>query len=73
MTNGADAKRRTDRAGAFDDAQRIWLLEQDMDQLVERIDRRLSRIEQRQWWVLATFVGMIITFASVLLSIIGTR
>lgn len=73
MTNGAEEKKRTQRDQQFTDSQRIWLIERDLDELISRIDHRLDSIDRRQWWVIATFIGMIITFASVLLSILGTR
>lgn len=73
MTNGANARKRTQRADEFDEGQRVWLLEQDMDRLVERIDVRLDRIDRRQWWVVVTFVGMIVMFSATLIALLGQR
>lgn len=61
MSNGADARKRTDRSAEFSEGQRIWLLERDFDEREVHIDERLRRMENTLRRISAACIG-ILTF-----------
>jgi hypothetical protein len=50
MSNGADARARTDRGLEFTDTQRIWLMERDLDEAEKRWERKFDEADKR-WGV----------------------
>lgn len=87
MANGADATRRTDRGTtdhgsqqAFSEAQRIWLLERDLDDSDQAfhefrtdVNSKLNGVTLRMNWLVGIAFLLLVSVVSVLVTVIASR